>query len=232
MVDSDIACITGTSSSLDARGRPLNQCHIAIEGAIGIGKTTLAKKMADKLGCNRRLEQAHDNPFIEQFYQNPTHHALASQLAFLFSRLKQHQTIDTQETLASGLITDYLFAKDYIFSTITLTSDELTIYEQVAQLVTPQIQPPDLVIYLQSKPDIIMERIRRRNLPIEKNLTMSYLEKVITAYDNYFFHYKEAPLLIVQTDHMNFASQQATVDELIERIGTMSSQTEFWANYS
>ncbi|MDX8406042.1 MAG: deoxynucleoside kinase [Mariprofundus sp.] len=213
-------------------GRPLKQCHIAIEGAIGVGKTTLTRKLADKLGSSTFFEQMDNNPFIELFYQDPSRHALSVQLSFLFSRLKQWQSLHQQDLFRQGVISDYLFAKDHIFATVTLSDEELALYEQVARLVSNDIQRPDLVIYLQSKPDIIMRRIRRRNRLIEKGLRMDYLEKVITAYDQYFFHYQEAPLLIVQTDCMNFADHPDAVDSLITRISSMSSQTEFWADYS
>ncbi|TLS69144.1 deoxynucleoside kinase [Mariprofundus erugo] len=222
----------GTRSAMDARGRPLNQCHIAIEGAIGVGKSTLARRLADRLGSAPLFEQIDDNPFIELFYQDPSRHALSVQLSFLFSRLKQWQALQQQDLFLQGMISDYLFAKDHIFATVTLSDEELALYEQVARLVSTDIQRPDLVIYLQSKPEIIMDRIRRRNRPMERGLRMDYLEKIITAYDQYFFHYQETPLLIVQTDRMNFADHEGAVDALITRISSMGSKTEFWADYS
>ncbi|MDQ6982163.1 MAG: deoxynucleoside kinase [Mariprofundus sp.] len=217
---------------LTERGRPLSQCHIAIEGAIGVGKTTLAQKLADKIGSGTFFEQVDDNPFIELFYQDPSRHALSVQLSFLFSRLKQWQTLHQQDLFSQGVVSDYLFAKDHIFATVTLSDEELALYDQVARLIQVDIHCPDLVIYLQSKPDVIMERIRRRNRGIERGLKMAYLQQVINAYDQYFFHYQEVPLLIVQTDRMNFADSEEAVDTLIERIGNMTSQTEFWADYS
>lgn len=216
----------------DTRDRPLSQCHICIEGAIGVGKTTLARKLADKLGSDTFFEQVDDNPFIELFYQDPSRNALSVQLSFLFSRLKQWQSLHQQDLFRQGVISDYLFAKDHIFATVTLSDEELALYEQVARLVSIDIQRPDLVIYLQSKPPVIMKRIQQRNRAMERGMKMEYLEKVITAYDQYFFHYQETPLLIVQTDRMNFADHAGAVDTLIERIGNMTSQTEFWADYS
>ncbi len=221
-----------TTRNLSQRGRPLNQCHIAIEGAIGVGKTTLTQKLADKLGSSTFYEQVDDNPFIELFYQDPSRHALSVQLSFLFSRLKQWQTLHQQDLFSQGVVSDYLFAKDHIFATVTLSDEELTLYDQVARLLQVDLHRPDLVIYLQSKPNIIMERIRRRNRGMERNLKMDYLQQIINAYDQFFFHYQEVPLLIVQTDRMNFADHEDAVDTLIERIGNMTSQTEFWADYS
>ncbi len=221
-----------TTRKLSERGRPLNQCHIAIEGAIGVGKTTLTQKLADKLGSSTFFEQVDDNPFIELFYQDPSRHALSVQLSFLFSRLKQWQTLQQQDLFSQGVVSDYLFAKDHIFATVTLSDEELALYDQVARLLQVDLHRPDLVIYLQSKPNIIMERIRRRNRGMERSLKMDYLQQIINAYDQFFFHYQEVPLLIVQTDRMNFADHEDAVDTLIERIGNMNSQTEFWADYS
>jgi len=212
--------------------RPLNQCHIAVEGAIGVGKTTLTQKLADKLGVPTFFEQVDDNPFIELFYQDPSRHALSVQLSFLFSRLKQWQTLSQQNLFTQGVVSDYIFAKDHLFATVTLSDEELALYEQVAKLVSVDIHKPDMVIYLQSDPKVIMDRIRGRNRPIERGLNAEYLQKVMTAYDQYFFHYQEAPLLIVQTDRMNFADNDEAIDALINRIGKMQSHHEFWADYS
>ena len=212
--------------------RPLDQCHIAIEGAIGVGKTTLTQKLADKLGASTFFEQVDDNPFIELFYQDPSRHALSVQLSFLFSRLKHWQTLHQQDLFTQGIVSDYIFAKDHLFATITLSDEELALYEQVAKLVTLDIHKPDLVIYLQSDPRVIMDRIRGRNRAMERGINSDYLQKVMSAYDQYFFHYQETPLLIVQTDRMNFAENDKTIDALIERIGNMQSHNEFWADYS
>lgn len=214
-------------------GRPLEQCHIAIEGAIGVGKTTLAHKLSDKLGSSLFLEQVDDNPFIDLFYQDPERHALSVQLSFLFSRLKQWQGLHQQDLFSrGGVVSDYVFAKDHLFATVTLSDAELALYEQVAKLVTVDLHKPDLVIYLQSKPDVIMERIRKRGRDMERGMKMDYLHRVMTAYDQYFFHYQDAPLLIVQTDRMNFAESEEALDALIERIANMAGRTEFWADYS
>ncbi len=141
---------------------PLERCHIAVEGAIGVGKTTVAQKLADRLAASTLMESIDDNPFVELFYQNPSRHALAVQLSFLFSRLKQWQSIHQQELFSQGVVSDYLFAKDRLFASINLTDEEFTLYEQVARLVSVDIPKPDLVIYLQSDHDVIMNRIRSR----------------------------------------------------------------------
>lgn len=186
-------------------GQPLERCHIAVEGAIGVGKSTVAQKLADKLASSTLMENIDDNPFVELFYQNPSRHALSVQLSFLFSRLKQWQGIHQQELFSQGLVSDYLFAKDRLFASVNLTDEEFALYEQVAKLVSVDVPKPDLVIYLQSDHDVIMDRIRSRNRSTERGLTPDYLKQVMAAYDNFFFHYQETPLLIVQTDRLNFA---------------------------
>jgi len=209
--------------------KPLNQCHIAIEGAIGVGKTTLTHKLAEHFNSNTLLEDVDDNPFIELFYQDPNRHAMSVQLSFFFSRLKQWQSLQQPNLFTRGLISDYLFAKDRIFANINLSDEELTLYDQVASLACQDIAKPDLVIYLQSNPDIIMQRIRQRNHRIEHGLSEQYLRRVMAAYDQFFFRYQDTPLLVVQTDHLNFASHEHDVETLLERIHNMRSNTEFWA---
>jgi len=213
-------------------GQPLNECHIAVEGAIGVGKTTLTTRLADRLGSKTFFEQIDDNPFIELFYQDPSRHALAVQLSFLFSRLKHWQSLHQQDLFASGVVSDYIFAKDRLFATVTLSDEEFALYDQVARLVSVDVPKPDLVIYLQSDANIILDRIRGRNRPMERNIKADYLRDVIAAYDRFFFHYQDTPLLTVQTDRLNFADDEAAVDHLIERIGSMQSRTEFWADHT
>ncbi|MDX8390031.1 MAG: deoxynucleoside kinase [Mariprofundaceae bacterium] len=212
--------------------RSIEHKHIAIEGAIGVGKTTVAEKLAERLGASLLLEQVDDNPFIELFYQNPERHALSVQLSFLFSRLKQWQGVHQQDLFSQGVIlSDYLFAKDRLFATINLSDEELSLYDQVARLVAVNIPKPDLVVYLQSDADVIMNRIRKRNRRMERGLTETYLKQVIAAYDHLFFHYQDTPLLIVQTDRINFAEKPEAIDALINRMSTVRAGTEFWAEF-
>jgi len=212
--------------------QPLEHCHIAVEGAIGVGKSTVAQRLADRLGSGTLMESVDDNPFVELFYQNPSRHALAVQLSFLFSRLKQWQSIHQLNLFSQGMVSDYLFAKDRLFASINLTDEEFILYDQVARLVSVDIPKPDLVIYLQSDHNIIMERIRSRNRSMERGLTPDYLQRVMVGYDNFFFHYQETPLLVVQTDKLNFAESDEAIDALIDRIRNMRSNTEFWADHT
>lgn len=212
--------------------RPLEQCHIAVEGAIGVGKTTLAEKLAVRLASDLLLEDVSDNPFVELFYQDRQRHALSVQLSFLFSRIRQWQGIHQQELFNKGLVSDYIFAKDRLFANITLNDEELALYDQVARHISVDIPRPDLVIYLQADFNVLLKRTHTRSRAIERGITPDYLKEVVTAYDKFFFHYQETPLLIVQTDRLNFADRPEDIDTLIERIGDMRSGTEFWADYS
>jgi len=212
--------------------KPLEQCHIAIEGAIGVGKTTLTHKLAEHFNASVLLEDVDENPFIELFYQDPSRHAMSVQLSFFFSRLKQWQKLQQPNLFQQGLISDYIFAKDRLFANLNLTDEEFSLYDQVTRLISEDLTKPDLVIYLQSDPDIIMQRIQFRNREMEHTLSEDYLRRVMNAYDEFFFHYNQTPLLVVQTDHLNFAAHDEDVKQLIQRIQSMRSPIEFWAEFT
>ncbi|WP_038246886.1 deoxynucleoside kinase [Ghiorsea bivora] len=210
----------------------LNLNHIAIEGGIGVGKTTLAQGLANKLNASLLLEDIDDNPFLELFYQDPERHGLSVQLSFLFSRLKQWQSLAQQNLFQSMMISDYIFAKDRLFAMTNLSDEEFTLYNQVAQAVTIDLPKPDLVVYLQSSPEVALKRIQQRNRNMEKGVNLDYLKQVTETFDKFFFHYQETPLLVVQTDRINFSEHPEALDMLIARIQHMGRGTEFWADYT
>ena len=210
----------------------LHLTHIAVEGGIGVGKTTLAKGLAEKLGANLLLEEIDDNPFLELFYQDPERHGLSVQLSFLFSRLKQWQSMIQQDLFHSMIVSDYLFAKDRLFAMTNLSDEEFALYNQVAQVVAMDLPKPDLVIYLQSSPEVALKRVEKRNRSMEHGINLDYLLQITETFDKFFFHYQETPLLVVQTDRINFAERPEALDMLIERIKHMGRGTEFWADYT
>jgi len=210
----------------------LHLTHIAVEGGIGVGKTTLAKGLAEKLGGNVLLEEIDDNPFLELFYQDPERHGLSVQLSFLFSRLKQWQSMVQQDLFHSLIVSDYLFAKDRLFAMTNLSDEEFALYNQVAQVIAPDLPKPDLVIYLQSSPEVALKRVQKRKRSMEKGMSLDYLKQVTETFDSFFFHYQETPLLVVQTDRINFAEHPEALDMLVERIRHMGKGTEFWADYT
>jgi len=210
----------------------LQLSHIAVEGGIGVGKTTLAKGLAEKLGANLLLEDIDDNPFLELFYQDPERHGLSVQLSFLFSRLKQWQSMVQQDLFHSLIVSDYLFAKDRLFAMTNLSDEEFALYNQVAQVIAPDLPKPDLVIYLQSSPEVALKRVQKRKRSMEKGMSLDYLKQVTETFDSFFFHYQETPLLVVQTDRINFAEHPEALDMLVERIRHMGKGTEFWADYT
>ena len=210
----------------------LNLNHIAIEGGIGVGKTTLAQGLANKLNASLLLEDINDNPFLELFYQDPERHGLSVQLSFLFSRLKQWQSLVQQDLFQSMMVSDYIFAKDRLFAMTNLSDEEFALYNQVAQVVAIDLPKPDLVIYLQSSPEIALKRIQQRNRSMEQGVNLDYLKQVTETFDKFFFHYQETPLLVVQTDRINFAEHPEALDMFIARIKQMGKGTEFWADYT
>jgi len=210
----------------------LNLTHIAIEGGIGVGKTTLAQGLANKLNASVLLEDIDDNPFLELFYKDPERHGLSVQLSFLFSRLKQWNTLIQQDLFKSVMVSDYLFAKDRLFAMTNLSDEELMLYDQVAHLVAINLPKPDLVVYLQSTPEVALKRIQKRNRSMEKGINLDYLKQITDTFDTFFFHYQETPLLVVQTDRINFAEHPEALDMLIERINHMGKGTEFWSDYT
>jgi deoxyadenosine/deoxycytidine kinase len=210
----------------------LNLTHIAIEGGIGVGKTTLAQGLANKLNASVLLEDIDDNPFLELFYKDPERHGLSVQLSFLFSRLKQWNTLIQQDLFKSVMVSDYLFAKDRLFAMTNLSDEELMLYDQVAHLVAINLPKPDLVVYLQSTPEVALKRIQKRNRSMEKGINLDYLKQITDTFDTFFFHYQETPLLVVQTDRINFAEHPEALDIPIERINHMGKGTEFWSDYT
>jgi deoxyguanosine kinase len=192
--------------------------YIAIEGVIGVGKTSLARLLAERLNANLTLEQSEDNPYLEDFYRDPQRFAFQLQLFFLITRYRQLQNIPQRDLFHNHLIADYVFAKDKIFAHLNLERRDLLLYEKVATLMEKELPKPDLVIYLQSSTERLIEHIRKRNRKYERNISTDYIRQLNEAYNAFFFHYKETPLLVVNTSEIDFVQNQEDLTDLVRQI--------------
>jgi deoxyadenosine/deoxycytidine kinase len=194
---------------------------IVLEGPIGVGKTSLAGRLADVLGAELVLEGAAENPFLERFYRNPRAGAFPAQLYFLFQRVQQLGALRQQDLFAPVRVADYLLDKDRLFARVTLDADEFRLYEQVYQKLAVDPPKPDLVVYLQAPVDVLLERIARRGIAYEHYIDRAYLERLNDAYARFFHEYDAAPLLIVNAAAIDPVSNQADFDELLAAIRRM-----------
>lgn len=204
--------------------------HIAIEGPIGVGKTSLARRLARRLGARLVLEAADDNPFLEKFYADRTRYALATQLSFLASRYHQQIDLRQQDLFAPLAISDYIFARDRIFAGLTLNDDELELYEQFYRLMAGRAATPDLVVLLLADVDTLLRRIASRGIPYESVLDRDYVERLSAAYGEYFRLYDEAPLLIVDTSAIDYRTETVELEALLREMEqTRSGQRVYGA---
>jgi len=197
------------------------QRYIVVEGPIGVGKTSLARRLADTLAAELVLEQDAQNPFLERFYRNPKAGALPAQLFFLFQRAQQLGTLKQQDLFAPSRVADYLFEKDRLFATLTLDSAEMSLYEQVASRLDVDPPKPDLVVYLQAPVETLLQRIARRGIAYESGIDAAYLSRLNDAYARFFHEYDAAPLLIVNAANIDPVQNQADYDELVAAIRRM-----------
>lgn len=195
--------------------------YLVIEGPIGVGKTSLASQFASRWAMQAVFERPHDNPFLPMFYEVGARYALPTQLSFLLQRAAQSREIAATSGIASPLIADFLPHKDELFARLTLPDDEFELYRALADQLALTHRVPDLVIYLQADPEILLHRIQRRAIPAEQTITEHYLQALCRAYDAFFYHYDEAPVLTINTRHFNPLASDADMALLIERIGTM-----------
>ena len=192
--------------------------YIAIEGPIGVGKTTLANKIATTFNYDAFLEQPAENPFLKNFYRTPSQSALATQLFFLFQRMQQIQDLKQRSLFETVRVADFLIEKDRLFAEVTLSNEEMDLYDKVYDHITLDAPTPDLVIYLQAPIDVLKERITKRGNINEQYLTLEYLEKLNDAYSRFFLDYNDAPLLIINAADINLESNESDYESLITTI--------------
>jgi deoxyguanosine kinase len=192
--------------------------YVVVEGPIGVGKTSLARMLAQSFGSELVLEQSEENPFLERFYRNPRAAAFPTQLYFLFQRARQIQQMRQQDLFDPIRVADYLLEKDRLFARVTLDDEEYALYEQVYARLAIDAPQPDLVVYLQAPVDVLMERIARRGIRYEQAIERSYLEKLVDAYARFFLHYEASPLLIVNAESIDWVNNSAHYEWLFREI--------------
>ena len=202
--------------------------YIGIEGPIGVGKTSLAKLLAQKFGARLFKEEVANNPFLERFYENRRKYAFQTQLYFLLSRYRQQRELAQGNLFEKGVVSDYVLAKDKIFAYLNLEEDEISLYEMVYKLLVPKVPRPDLVIYLQARPEILLARIRKRGVEYERNISLDYLRMLGDAYNEYFFHYNETPLLVVNTSEIDFVESPRDLEHLVREVKSVKRGTQHY----
>lgn len=202
--------------------------YIAIEGPIGVGKSTLATRLAKRLNARLVLEEFTDNPFLKEFYRDRERVAFQTQVYFLIARFKQQERLRQPDLFSRAIVTDYLFAKDRIFAYLNLTDAEIQLYEKIYDLIRPNIARPDLVIYLQARPEVLMQRLRKRGRDFESTIQVDYLEELMRAYNNFFFHWEESPLLVVETSDIDLADNDDDFEDLIRVMSRTKAGTHHY----
>ena len=205
-----------------------NLYYIAIEGAIGVGKTSLASLISMELGSRLILEEFDDNPFLGDFYTDPERYAFQTQLFFLLQRYRQQQELRQLDMFQSLLITDYMFVKDRLFASLNLNENEMHLYDTVANLLERNIIKPDLVIYLQADTNTLMKNIEKRGRKMEQEITWEYIDALNQVYTEYFFRYQYTPLVIINTNNIDFVNNRDDLDEVINYIRQPITGTKFF----
>lgn len=202
--------------------------YIVVEGPIGVGKTSLATKLAESLSADLMLEEVYENPFLQRFYEEGQSAALPAQMFFLFARARQIEALRQSDLFASVRVADYLFSKDQLFADLNLNSDELSLYNQVAETLDVDAPVPDLVIYLQASVDSLLERIARRGIAFERVIDRSYLERLTDAYARFFHAYNDGPLLIVNASQIDPINNPADYEQLFQQIENTTGGRHFF----
>ncbi len=202
--------------------------YIVVEGPIGVGKTTLTRALAKRFSGRSVFEVVEENPFLADFYTDRDKYAFQTQLFFLLSRFKQQEQLAQQELFAQVTVADYLFAKDRIFAGLTLSGDEIALYDRVYEALGTRVPKPDLVVYLQARQDVLLDRIRARGRPFERNFDAEYLGNLCEAYNEFFFRYDDSPLLVVNTSDIDLRDAREDLDALVREIQGLRGGTKHY----
>ncbi len=202
--------------------------YIGIEGPIGVGKSSLAQILARKFGARLVKEEVSNNPFLERFYEDPRKYSFQTQLFFLLSRYRQQRELSQGNLFESGVVCDYILAKDKIFALINLEDDEVSLYESIYKLLASTLPKPDMVIYLQARPEVLLSRVRKRGIAYERNISLDYLRTLSDAYNEYFFHYNETPLLVVNTSEIDFVESPRDLEHLVREVKSVKRGTQHY----
>jgi len=202
--------------------------YVVVEGPIGAGKTSLARRLAARLGTDLLLEQPGENPFLARFYQDMPRYALPTQLFFLFQRAKLIEPLAQPDMFSRATVSDFLLDKDPLFARITLSGEELALYDRIYEALRPHAPAPDLVIYLQAQSDILIERVKRRAALFERGINEEYLALLAEGYARFFYHYTAAPVLIVNSENLNFVERDTDFELLVEHMRGMKSRREYF----
>jgi deoxyguanosine kinase len=202
--------------------------YIATEGVIGVGKTSLATKLAKTFGASLIYEQFEKNPFLEDFYTDPERYAFQTQIFFLINRYRQQQELIQMDLFHTALVCDYIFARDRIFATLNLNDKELKLYDALAKMMEKDVIKPELVIYLQASTGRLLENIRKRNRIFERNISPEYIQALNDLYNNYFFHYAETSLLVINTDEIDFINNEDDYHSVLYEISHHRAGTKYY----
>jgi deoxyadenosine/deoxycytidine kinase len=192
--------------------------YIVVEGPIGVGKTSLTRILAERFGGRQVLEVVEENPFLSSFYEDREKYAFQTQVFFLLSRFRQQQELFQQDLFRTLTVSDYLFAKDRIFALLNLERHELALYDRVYEALGPRVTKPDLVVYLQARQDVLLGRIKKRGRDFERQFDAGYLAQLAESYNDFFLHYRETPLLVVNTSEADFVNEPAHQEALVKAI--------------
>lgn len=202
--------------------------YIVVEGPIGVGKTSLSNILTERFGGRRILEVVEQNPFLSSFYADRAKFAFQTQMFFLLSRFQQQQALFQQDLFNRVTVSDYLFAKDRIFACLTLDPNELALYDRVFDALGPRVVKPDLVIYLRASLEVLLYRIKKRGRDFERQFDPAYLEELVKAYNEFFFHYSDTPLLVINTSEIDFVNNGADLEDLLNVIRRTKKGTQHY----